>query len=106
MGVDDRLQRRLHAALQHQHLARLSCDVQVGQHDVLGRRVVPALGRGGLVVPDVFARVRIERDDEIVLELVVDRGELVPDPLVQLRAGMDAVALAVALQKVLEARQR
>src|SRR5688572_16993092 len=46
-----------------------------------------------------------EGDDEVVLQLVVDRGELVADS-VELVPRMDAVALAVALDEPLEATER
>ena len=71
----------------HQHLAGLAADVQVRQHDVLGGRVVPALARGRLVVPDILARVRLEgqdgRDEQVVAlavrALLVVPGRAVAD---------------------------
>ena len=54
----------------HEHLARLPVEVQVGEDDVLGRGEVPALARGGLVVPDVLPVVGPERHDRGEEEIV------------------------------------
>ena len=51
-------------------LARPAADLQVGQHDVHVRVEVPGLSRRRLVVPDVFARVGIERDDRAEEQVV------------------------------------
>ncbi len=51
-------------------LARLAADVQIGQDHRLGGGVVPVVAGGLLVVPDVFAGIRIERDDGGQVEVV------------------------------------
>src|SRR5690554_7957936 len=47
--IEEAVLRRL-----HQHLTHASVNLYVGQHDVLGGRIVPRLTRCGLEVPDVF----------------------------------------------------
>ena len=54
----------------HQHLARLPVDLHVGQHDVLRGGVIPRLARRGLVVPDIFAGRRPDRDDAGEVEVI------------------------------------
>ena len=56
--IEEAVLRRL-----HQHLTRLAVDCQVGQDDVLGGRVVPALAGRRLIVPDVLASVGLQGQD-------------------------------------------
>ena len=63
------------------HLARPPGDLQVGEDHRLGRGVVPIIAGGFLVVPDVFARVRVECDDRCKVQVVATRrAALAPRP--------------------------
>ena len=70
--VEEAVLRRL-----HQHLARLAVDRQIREHDVLRRGEVPGLARRRLVVPDVLAGVRLERDDRAQEQVVAAAGAAV-----------------------------
>ena len=64
-----------------QHLAQLSVDDKVGKDDVLRRRVVPTVAGRLLVMPDIFAGVRVQRDDRSEIEIVAAaRAAFVPVP--------------------------
>src|SRR5690606_18617836 len=47
----------------HQHLALASVDAEIGQHQLLRGIIIPDVPRGGLVMPDVLAGIRAQRQN-------------------------------------------
>ncbi|VWX53316.1 hypothetical protein NOVOSPHI9U_460007 [Novosphingobium sp. 9U] len=67
--IEESVRRRL-----HQHLAWFAGDLQRSGDDIRGRLVVPCLARVHLVVPQVLARLCLERDDRGEIEVVPGAG--------------------------------
>ena len=57
-----------------QHLARLTGDGEIGQHELLIRVVVPFLTRCSLIVPGVGPGIRVDRDDRGQEQIVALAG--------------------------------
>ena len=73
----------------HQDLAEPAPDLEVGEHDVLRRGVVPGLGRGRLVVPDELARVGAQGEDRGEIEVVAAARAAQPAHVGRAVAGAD-----------------
>ena len=82
----------------HDHLARRAADGEIGEDQVLRRGVVPGVAGRGLVVPDVFAGIRVERDDRGQVQVVAAARAAVL--LVPRRAVADADVEQVELRVV------
>ena len=54
----------------HGNMAHLPVYLQIGNDDLLHRRIIPAISRGSLVVPDIVASVRIQRHNGRQEEIV------------------------------------
>ena len=64
-----------------QHLHILAIALFIGEDDRLGSRVIPAFGRGFLIVPFILASIGVERDDgreEQVVTFAVRTDAVVP----------------------------
>jgi hypothetical protein len=58
----------------HDHLAGTAFDREIGENHVLGGGVVPGVAWRGLVVPHVFAALRLERHDRRDEQVVAAAG--------------------------------
>ena len=54
----------------HQHLARFAANVEIGEHDMLGRGIIPGFARCRLEMPDIFASLGPQRDDRREVEII------------------------------------
>ncbi len=72
--IEEAVLRRL-----HQHLAHGAVDLEVGEHDLLRGREIPAVARGLLVVPGQLAGVRVDGQQRAQEQVVATlRAALVP----------------------------
>ncbi len=86
----------------HDHFAIGASDLQRGQHQRLGRREIPRFAGRGLVVPDVFPGVCLQRDDRRQIQIVAAAGAaifLVPGRAIA-GADVDEVELRVVDERI------
>ena len=95
--VEEAVLRRL-----HQHLARRAIPVEVGEHDLLHRGVVPVVARRGLVVPDEPPGVGSQREDRRQVQIVAAAGaaELAAPRRAVARSDVEQVELRVVGHRV------